>query len=492
MTLTLHPYQVRGVEWLRATTAAHGAALLADDMGCGKSPQFIVAPPPEAPVIVVVPAALKSQTAERIVAWRGTGTRVSVLDGLGSWRAPGAGEWIVLNPELLPAAPAERERAEREIAEADDSDMLDFARHERAKKARAKLARILAIGVIDRDAIAPGTWLVVDEADEFNTHATTQTTRLRTLVAAVLRRKGRVVAATATPLRNQPSDLRALLATFRLGGVAWPAKKGRALDYWSFMRDWGGSKGHFGEEWQGDPRDGAIATCLRRVMLRRMFRDVVAIPPMLPTTRVRVDIDAGVRDLADHADEMLRARSRDVAAGEKIVFETCSRVRAALAVAKLPAAHAWCAAQESAGEPAVVACVSADVVRDIARRDGWGRIAGADSAESRAETVRRFLRGDLRGVAITHAAGGVGIDLYRAARILLVSREWNPARNRQTLARVLRQGQTRRVGLTLLDADHPIEARLDELLVGRKRYMAAIDAAADNSGIPLAGPPVGA
>lgn len=492
MTLTLHPYQVRGVEWLRATTGAHGAALLADDMGVGKTPQLIMAPPPDAAVIVVVPAALKSQTAERIVAWRGTGTRVTVLDGLGSWRAPSPGEWIVLNPELLPAAPAEFARAEREISEADDEDSLDFARTDRAAKATRRRERLGKVGTLDRDAVAPGTWLLVDECHEYNAHVTAQTTRLRALAAAVLRRKGRVVGATATPLLNDPSELRALLATFRLGGVAWPARKGKALDYWSFMRDWGGSKGYFGEAWDGEPRDAAIATCLRRVMLRRMFRDVVAIPPMLPTTRVRVDIDAGVRDLADHADEMLRARSRDVATGEKIVFETCSKVRAALAVAKLPAAHAWCAEMEATGEPAVVACVSADVVRDIARRDGWGRIAGADSAESRAETVRSFLRGDLRGVAITHAAGGVGIDLYRAARILFVSREWNPARNRQTLARVLRQGQPRRVGLTLLDADHPIEARLDELLVGRKRYMAAIDAAAENSGIPLAGPPAGA
>lgn len=475
-TSMLHPYQVRGVEWIRETTARLGSALLGDAMGVGKSPQFIVAPPSDAGVIVVVPAVLKLQTAERIVAWRGIGTRVRILDGLGGFAPPRPGEWFVLNPELLPAAGAEERRARREIGEGSDGG-LDFARTERAAAATKRLARIESRGVLDRDAIEPGTWLIVDECDEYATYGSAQTERLRALVAAVLWRKGRVLGVTATPLRNDPADLRTLLATFRLGGAAWPASKGRALDYWSYMRSWGGSKGIFGEEWSGEPRDAEIADALRRVMLRRSLRSVVELPPMLPTQRVTVDIDATVRELADHGDEMIRRRSQETRGGEKIVFEECAKVRAALAVAKLPAAHAWCAAMESAGEPAVVACVSADVVRDIATRPGWGRIMGPDSAESRAETVRAFARGELRGVALTHAAGGVGIDLQTAARMLIVSREWNPTRNRQTLARILRQGQTRPVGLTMLYAAHPIEERLDELLATRKRWMEAIDAA---------------
>lgn len=479
---TLFPYQVDGVNFLRACTAAHGAALLADDMGVGKTPQFLSAPMPGSAAIVVVPAALKSQTAERIVQWRGTSTRVAVLDGIGSWRAPGPGEWLVMNPELLPAAPSETKRAEREIAEAADEAVLDFAKSDRGSRAAKRLDALADRGSIEKGALPHGCWLLVDEAHEFNTATTAQTARLRALVAAVRAAGGFTVAATATPLLNDPSELRGLLATLRLGGVAWPAPKGRALNYWSFLRDWGGSKGRYGEEWGGEPRDERIAAALSRVMLRRMFRDVVSVPPMLPTTRISVDLDAGLRAMADDADEMLRRRSGDLDRGAKLVFETVSKVRAALAVAKLPAAHAWCDAQEKAGEPAVVACVSVDVVRNIAARRGWGRISGAESAEQRSEIVRAFQAGDLRGVALTHAAGGVGIDLFRSARMLMVSREWNPARNRQTLARVLRQGQTRRVGLSLLLGAHAIEDRLDELLAGRKRLMQAIDASAVRPG----------
>lgn len=480
----LYPYQIAGVEWIRRQCAEHGAALLADDMGVGKSPQFIAAPPEDAPKIVVVPALLKPQTAERIIQWRGTSTPVRVLDGVGIFVAPRPGEWIVTNPDLLPAAPSEVVRATRELDAAEDEALgelpLDIGRRADAKAATKTLERLAKRGALAKGAFSPGTWLIVDEADEFNTAKTSQTQRLRAVARGVRSNGGRVLGVTATPLRNDPAELRALLATFSLGGVAWPSAKGRALDYWGFMRDWGGSKGRFGEEWAGEPRDHFIGESLRRVMLRRLFRDVVHIPPMLPTERIRVDLDETVRAMADEADAACRRRLEDLRPKErKLVFELVSKVRAALAVAKLPAAHAWCDRMRDEGEPAVVACVSVDAVKSIARREGYGRITGGESPADRARTVAAFQAGELRGVAMTHAAGGVGIDLFRSARILLLSREWNPTRNRQTLARVLRQGQERRVGLSLLLADHAIEERLDALLAGRKRLMTAVDAAAE-------------
>lgn len=483
---SLYPYQEIGVHFLRACTAAHGAALLADDMGVGKTPQFLMAPPDGAPAIVVVPASLKPQTAERILQWRGTSTPVRIIDGVGSFSAPRAGEWVVTNPDLLPAAPSEVSRAERELADAEDEALgelpLDIGRRADAKAAGRTLERLAKRGHLAKGSFARGTWLLVDECHEYNSLKTAQTQRLRACVRAVRGSGGFTVGATATPLLNDPAELRSVLATFGLGGAAWPAKAGRALDYWSFMRDWGGSKGRFGEEWNGEPNDTRVGEALRRVMLRRLFRDVVSIQAMLPVERIAVDLDASVRAMADEADAVCRRRLDDLRPKDrKLVFELVSKVRAALAVAKLPAAHAWCDRMRDLGEPAVVACVSVDVVKSIARREGYAKITGAESPDQRAEVVHRFQRGELAGVALTHAAGGVGIDLFRSARILFISREWNPARNRQTLARVLRQGQERQVGLSLLLAEHAIEARMDELLAGRKRLMRAIDAAAVRS-----------
>jgi hypothetical protein len=490
MPLELYPYQAAGVDWIRAACAAHGAALLADDMGAGKSGQFLMAPPPGAPLILSVPALLKPQTAERAVLWRGTGCRVEILDGVGSFRAPRSGECVVVNPDIFPTAPREVSAANKAIqvaaAMADGHLPLNIGAAAEAKAAEKRLAKLARRGQAAKGTIAPGTWLVIDECHEFGSYGTAQTTRARALIQAVRAAGGFVVGASATVLVNDPGELSSLLTTFGLGGIAHPSKKGRSLDYFGFLRAWGGAPGrHGGVEWMGQPRHDLIVPALRRVMLRRLFRDVCPnVPTLMPHREIRVDLDATTLELANHADAMIRGRAADLWASgreDKVSFELIGKVRAALAVAKLPAAQAWCDDMERAGEPAVVACVSVDVARTIGARDGWGRITGSESSAARAETVAAFQAGRLRGVAITHAAGGVGIDLYRAAHMLIVSREWNPAKNRQSLARLYRQGQTRHVTPWFLFAAHPLEERFDELLRARRSYMQAIDACAERA-----------
>lgn len=486
--MILRPDQAEDVATLRAICAEHGAAVAAHEPGCGKTPIFLTAPPPGAPAIVAVPAALKAQTAERIIQWRGSDQRVRVVEGVGTFAPPAPGEWVVTNPDILPATAGEARAADEDLAEAleqvegqlplDAGQAIDAAD---AARKRAKLARR---GTFDPDDLAPGTWFIGDEAHEFSAFKAAQTKRVRAMVRGCRRSGGSSLLVTATPLLNDPGDLRAFLATAGLGGAAWPSSQGRSLDYWSYLRDWGGSKGQWGEAWIGEPNDARIAAALRRVMVRRLLRDVVSLPPLLPTQRIPVDLDATTRALADEADAVIRARLGDLdRKAERIVFEAASKLRAALAVAKLPAAHAWCNQMERIGEPAVVACVSVDVAKSVARRPGWARITGDVPDARRAEIVREFQSGRLRGVALTHRAGGVGIDLFRAARLLMVTREWNPALNRQTLARVLRHGQERSVELSLLMARHVVEDRLDELMAMRKRWLKPIDACAVRPGV---------
>lgn len=479
----LHPYQVRGVQWIRRMAAQHRAALLADDMGVGKTPQALCAPPADAPVIVVAPGCLREQTAERILQWRGTGTRVRIADGWGSFAAPGGAEWLVCNPELLPAAPAEVKRTQRDADEDDGTLALDAGRTLAAGKAAKKLERLGKQGTFDPQSIAPGTWLIVDECHEYATHTTQQTERLRAIGRVVRKRGGVCLGVTATPLLNDPGELRGNLVTLGLGGVAWPSAKGSGLDLWGFLRDWGGAPGvHGGHDWGGTIRVDRVVDALRRVMLRRRFRDAVpGVPDLEPPQRIRVALEDA--DLAQHAadlEERLRDRARKLQTSkqrDRVLFEEVAEVRAAMAVAKLPAAHAWCDAQEAAGEQWGAVCVSRDVVRALGKRPGAAMIDGGVPPEKRAEIVRRYQRGELRGVALTIRAGGVGIDLFRGARVLAVSREWNPALNRQALARWYRLGQTRPVALTLLLADHPLEDRLGDLLTERREYLRVVDAA---------------
>ncbi|WP_225726685.1 MULTISPECIES: DEAD/DEAH box helicase [unclassified Nocardia] len=79
----LRPYQVRGVGWLRETTAAYGGAVLADEMGLGKTLQtigFLVGRAADGPQLVVCPTSLVGNWGHelarfaptlRVIAWRG-------------------------------------------------------------------------------------------------------------------------------------------------------------------------------------------------------------------------------------------------------------------------------------------------------------------------------------------------------------------------------------------------------------------------------------
>lgn len=484
--LTLYPYQEDALAWIRSTVDAHGTALLADDMGVGKSPPLFCAPPDGAPIISVVPGNLKPQTAERLVTWRGPHD-VSTVEGVGSFRAPKRGQSVVLNPELLPGMRAEGERLERELAEADAvADGLLFdASKERDEKQRAaiqgRLDRLAKRGILHDVVIERGTWLLIDEAHEFNAWRAAQTERLRGLVAAVLRAGGRVVGATATPLLNDPGDLRGLLSTLRLGGRAWPAATGRALNNFAFLRDWGGAKGQFGEEWHGAPREDRCVAALQRVMLRRNFADACPeVPRPRPHRAIHVSLDDAARRLADEADKRILERMSDLIAGrdDAVAFERVAKLRAAMAVASIPAIEDWCSEMESAREPAVVSCVAVETVRRIGQRDGWATIDGQVTGAARHRILQRFAAGELRGVAMTIAAGGVGTDMQRAAEMLFASREWNPAKNHQAFARIYRRGQPRAPRATILRMDHPLADRIDELLLGRRRYMRVIAACA--------------
>lgn len=79
----LRPYQVRGIAWLRETTAVHGGAVLADEMGLGKTVQaigYLLGRVADGPQLVVCPTSLVGNWAHEIerfapglrpVMWRG-------------------------------------------------------------------------------------------------------------------------------------------------------------------------------------------------------------------------------------------------------------------------------------------------------------------------------------------------------------------------------------------------------------------------------------
>ena len=422
--LTLWPFQVEGVAWLMDRTAA----LLADDMGLGKTIQALCALPARAPVVVVCPAVVKGVWQAETAIWR-PGVVVRTLSGRGSFRWPVAGELVILNYDILPD-----------------------------------------------DAPAPpaGTVLIADEAHALKNGRAQRTKRFRALSKAVLTDAGRVWLLTGTPMLNRESELWAVLEAARLGRAAFG-------DLPTYRRIF--------PTYRPSPE---FTTRLRRVSLKRHRTEVL---PDLPTKTYRTvtaDIDVDTRVLCDQLAETIRpsglfAPTLTVthwdailaAVNTRATFEQMSRVRAALAAAKIPALLDLVAEYAAQQEPLVVFSAHRAPIDLLGQQPGWAVITGDVPPADRTAIVQRFQAGELQGLAITIKAGGVGLTLTHAHHAVFVDLEWTPGLNAQAEDRVCRIGQDRGVLVTRLVADHEVDQRVTLLLHLKQQLIAAsVDAAA--------------
>ena len=115
---------------------------------------------------------------------------------------------------------------------------------------------------------------------------------------------------------------------------------------------------------------------------------------------------------------------------------------------------------------------------ELAGREGWRVITGDTPVDERTAIVEAFQAGELRGVAGTIQAMGVGITLTRSHTVLFVDLDWTPALNSQMEDRVCRIGQTRGVHIVRLECNHPLDQRVNTLLLAKQ---ALIEASVDET-----------
>ena len=451
--LALYPFQRAGVAWL----APRDRALLADQMGLGKTVQALVAAPAGAPVLVVAPASVKGVWAAEAARFRPDLTP-TILAGRGSFRWPTPGEMVVTNPDILPG--------------------------EKGTDARGRATYVLPAAL----ATAPqGVTLVVDEAHWAKDGKAQRTRKLRALRDAVLAAGGRIWILTGTPLLNRPPELWGVLEAAGLARDAFGSWQRFTVLFKAGANRFGGL------EW-GRP-DAEVPKLLQRVSLRRERAEVL--PDLPAKTRRTVEVNGLAwppegKDLADAVGAVLEAVGAEIerlmaegvnleaaikqamaTADTAVRFEDVSRVRAVLATAKIPAMLAAVEAHEAEDEPLVVFSRHRTPVDALRGRDGWGVITGDESADQRTETVRAFQAGELRGVACTIQAGGVGITLTHAHSLLFVDLDWTPALNEQAEDRCCRIGQASAVTVTRLVAAHAMDRRVAQLLGLKETLIAA-------------------
>mmetsp|Transcript_23960 Transcript_23960/g.63379 ORF Transcript_23960/g.63379 Transcript_23960/m.63379 type:complete len:827 (-) Transcript_23960:185-2665(-) len=90
-----------------------------------------------------------------------------------------------------------------------------------------------------------------------------------------------------------------------------------------------------------------------------------------------------------------------------------------------------------------------DIFEDILNQLGVGylRLDGSTAAGLRGNLVERFnyAKSPFQVFLLSSKAGGVGLNLIGANRLILYDPDWNPANDKQAMARVWREGQQRPV-----------------------------------------------
>ena len=434
-------YQLKGVQWLAGRTKA----LLADDMGLGKTFQTLMSIDSESGCIAIVPASVKFNWADEIEKFR-PDLKATVLEGRKSFRWPEVGEVVIINFDILPAwlnPPVLRKatKIEKAKAKAKWKDMMDKAQHDHGNH----------------------TILVVDEAHNVKNYKAARTRKVTSLSSIC----AKTWFLTGTPLLNKPLDLWGILSAGNMQREVFGGWNKFTTLFNGHKNTWGG--------WEFGEVDPAVPERLRRVMLRRLKRDVTPelphktytnIPVKLPKNMER-DMDAMWQWYLDHYD------SSDIPS-----FEEFSEIRAKLAKARTPAAEEIASQFEEQGTPLQVFSDHRHPVDTIGAREGWASITGDTEPLERRNIMRDFQAGKLKGIAATIKAAGVGLTLTHAAHALFVDLNWVPALNAQAEDRICRIGQTAdKCNILRMVGRHALDQHILELLASK---IALIDAAIES------------
>lgn len=464
--MTLYPFQREGAIWLRERSEA----LLGSGLGLGKTCQALVAHPPGRPLLVVCPAVVKGVWVREANRWR-PDLEPIVCEGRLGFRWPGNGQMVVVNWDVLPPTLEEWQEARQIVGSIVGFFLADT--HEIDRVAFLQPSYETAFG-----RVSNATTVVADEAHCAKERKAKRTVRFRALSKLARDAGGRCWLLTGTPLLNRPPELWTVLSMADLHY--------RAFGYWEqFTRSFGGYKKQVTRTrsvWFWGQPDQTVPERLRSVMLRHERKDVL---PELPE-KTWQDIECAFPpkyvkewdELCRRIDESGLWEDPESLPG----FEGFSKARVNLALSKIPTMLEIVEEYEEQEEPLIVFSAHREPIDTLAKRAGWAVITGDTSAAKRTEIEESFQRGELRGLGAMIQAGGVGITLTRACRVLFVDLGWTPALNEQAEDRAMRIGQTRGVLIMRLVSRHALDAHIHTLLTGKDALIARTVRAASRKG----------
>jgi SWI/SNF-related matrix-associated actin-dependent regulator 1 of chromatin subfamily A len=433
--LELFSYQREGAKWL----SQRKVALLADEMGVGKTAQAITAADLMGAmrVLVLCPAVARLN-------WLREFTRFSKLTR----------EWIVMRSAQ------------------DKVSLLNsvITSYDLATRASEKLC---------------GSWdtLILDEA-----HYLKSTETKRSLAVwgkqGLVRRAERVWALSGTPAPNHAGELWPLLFSF---GVT-------PLTYQAFIdRYCNGFDSGFGYQITGTKaeRMPELKTMLSSVMLRRRKQDVLAdLPPIFYSRTV---VEAGHVEIGPEIDRLKREERRladAMALSESSVEEamaaleglaqSLSTLRRYSGLRKVSPVVEMISGELELGlyDKVVIFAIHKDVVAGLRHGlssfnpvvvDGGTPIAGKQLAVDAFQTDERVqvFIGNIQ-------AAGTNLTLTAAHHVVIVEEDWVPANNAQAAMRCHRIGQTKPVTVRFVSLATPLDERVASLVERKTRELSKI------------------
>jgi SNF2 family DNA or RNA helicase len=447
----LRPYQERGLAWLSFLGGLGLGAVLADDMGLGKSPQTLALLQAErdagmatGPTLLVCPMSLVGNWQREAAKFT---PELSVHVHHGAGRLGG--------PELAAAMAA--------------ADLV-----------------ITTYGVATRDAAAlctvPWARVVCDEAQNIKNAATRQAQAVRSIPA------GSRIALTGTPVENRLSELWSIMA-FTSPGLLGPAEKFRQRFSIPIERN-------------ADP--GATEQ-LKRVtgpfILRRLKTDksVIADLPDKLEMKVFCNLTPEQASLYQATVDDMMARIEEAEPGIErrgLVLATMAKLKQVCnhpahllgdgsrldgRSGKLARLEEICDEVVEAGDKALCFTQYAEFGRMLqpylAARLGCevAFLHGGVPKKRRDEMVRSFQdQTDPAVFLLSLKAGGTGLNLTAASHVIHVDRWWNPAVEDQATDRAFRIGQRRDVQVRKFVCVGTVEERIDQMIEDKKALAQAV------------------
>jgi SNF2 family DNA or RNA helicase len=483
----LFPHQRAGVEFL----ATARRALLADEPGLGKTAQAIRAlarlteqGEDVFPALVVCPNTLKKNWAREFEKWW-PGIRVQVIGGTATARRKQFDSLIdpkeddprphvvVVNWESLRTHSRLAPYGSVALARCPECGGMN----DKVTSGRCEV-HLRELNKIDFKAVV---------ADEIHRSKDPKAKQTRALWAATGNADIRF-ALTGTPIANNVVDLWTILHW--LSPDEWPSKTrwiDRMVD--TMLNAFGGMmvlgvKAHMADEFYAgvNPR------------MRRMLKKVVL--PWLPEVTVeRRDVEMSTKQKKAYVDmrDMMIAELED---GE--ILSAPSVLTQTLRLLQFASAYATIEVNETTGEPKAVlsepSCKIDALMDDISNNDfgddsiavsavsrqliellsarltkagiAHGLITGKQNADERQQAVDDFQSGKTKWILFTAQAGGVGITLTAARRLIRLQRPWSLVDDKQVNDRVHRIGSEIHDNIIITDyvTDGTIEERVRQVL----------------------------